>query len=75
MKAGNYYGESRVESSADELRAQIHRLREDNADLRASALRWQELYEAALAETTDNRPGSPTRRQSRHPGTPVQVSA
>lgn len=66
MKAGNYDGEHRVESSADELRAEIRRLREDNADLRASALRWEELYEAALAKTTDQRPGSRTRRRAGH---------
>jgi len=30
------------------LRAEIARLREDVEDLRASAIRWSELYEAAI---------------------------
>lgn len=36
------------ESEAADLRAAITALKEDNEDLRASALRWIGLYEAAL---------------------------
>jgi len=66
MKADNKHTDSFVDSS-DHLRTEIHRLREDNADLRASALMWKALYEAAIAETGDNMMGTLARHQGRHP--------
>jgi hypothetical protein len=37
----------------DELCAEVARLREVNDDLRASALRWKQLYEAAMSRGRD----------------------
>jgi hypothetical protein len=69
MKADNNCTDSFVDSS-DHLPKEIHRLREDNADLRASALMWKALYEAAIAEAaeaSDNMVGTLARHQGRHP--------
>ena len=38
----------RLPATGDDLSAEIHRLREANEDLRASALWWLRLYEAAV---------------------------
>jgi hypothetical protein len=66
MKADNKRTDSFVDSS-DHLHTEIHRLREDNADLRASALMWKALYEAAIAEASDNMVETLARPQGRHP--------
>ena len=42
--------------TADDLCKELDRLREENADLRASALLWKRLYERAV--TVDGEPGS-----------------
>jgi hypothetical protein len=72
MRADNDCADSFGEASADNLRAEIFRLREDNADLRASALTWKGLYEAALATEGDAAVGSVTRGQGRLPAIPVE---
>ena len=72
MEADNNCADSFVDSS-DHLRIEIDRLREDNADLRASALMWKALYEAATAEASDNVAGTLARHPGRQP-LPVEIS-
>jgi len=74
MKADNDYTDSFGEDSADNLRAEVYRLREDNDDLRASALMWKELYEAAAGPASDSAVGSVTRGHGRRPAIPVEIS-
>jgi hypothetical protein len=73
MKAHNDHTDFLIQASADELRAEVAELREDNADLRASALRWQALYEAAVAAGEHDIPIS-TGRQGRRPAPGVNPS-
>ena len=73
MKAENDHTDFLMQASADELRVEITRLREDNADLRASALRWQGLYEAAISGGERDIPIG-TGRQSRRLAAPVNPS-
>jgi hypothetical protein len=70
MRADNDCTGSFDETSGDNLLAEIYRLREDNADLRASALMWKELYEAATRTAGDSTFGSVTRGQGRRPPIP-----
>ena len=65
MEADNDCADSVVKASAADLHAEIDRLREDNADLRASALRWKELYEAVIAGTRDSAGHGVMRRPGR----------
>jgi hypothetical protein len=74
MKADNDCTDSFGETSADNLRAEIYRLREDNDDLRASALMWKELYEAATGPAGESVVGSVARDQRRRPAIPVEIS-
>jgi hypothetical protein len=74
MKADNDCTDSFGETSAENLRAEIYRLREDNDDLRASALMWKELYEAAAGPASDSAVGSTTPGQGRRPAIPVDFS-
>lgn len=74
MTADNNNADSIVEASADDLRTEIDRLHEDNADLRASALRWKGLYEAVIAETRDSGADGVTRRPARRRAVPVEIS-
>lgn len=41
-------GEAELQKEIDSLRAEINTLRHDIADLRASAVLWKDLYEAAI---------------------------
>jgi hypothetical protein len=74
MRADNDCADSFGETSSDNLLAEINRLREDNADLRASALMWKELYEAATGPSRESTVGSATRGQGRRPAIPVEIS-
>jgi hypothetical protein len=40
-------------NSGDDVLHELQRLREDNEDLRASALLWKKLYEAALTRARE----------------------
>jgi len=73
MKTDNNCADSFLDSS-DHLPTEIHRLREDNADLRASALMWKALYEAAIAEASDNIVGTLARHQGRAKKSPSSVA-
>jgi hypothetical protein len=48
--------ELRDEATIDALRDEIDRLQDETADLRASALWWSRLYEAAITRAHESEP-------------------
>jgi hypothetical protein len=55
-----------TDDEASKLRRENAALREDNEDLRASALWWKALYEEALRRLADTEPSPKVRISSRH---------
>jgi len=51
--ADNDGAEQRPETTIDAVRNEIGRLRDENTDLRASALLWFRLYEAAITRVNE----------------------
>jgi len=74
MRADSLCADFISQDSDDDPHAEIDRLRADNSDLRASALRWKELYEAAVAGTKDISAGAVARHAGRRSAIPVEVS-
>ena len=51
MKTDSENRDFPVAAAPDDLRREIERLREENADLRASALWWKQLYERVMTRS------------------------
>lgn len=68
-------------ATVEELRADVERLWQENADLRASALLWKRLYEQALPDDTraelesiDQGPAEKSRHKSARIEQPPELS-